>query len=167
MDAHTRFRTRIVGALPVITHYFERIDLAATIDGLVPWRGDVPLGILVEVLVANRLLQPKALFRVGDWAQSAALTDYYGLTTEQLNDDRLGRALERLAEHADTIQSALVLKAIERFELDVTQIHYDLTTVELYGAYETAPPEGQPRPTPMPTYGRTKSGRKHVKQVQL
>jgi transposase len=167
MDAQTRFRTQTVGALPAIAHYFRELNLAATIDELVPWHGDVPLGTLVEVLVANRLLQPKALFRVGQWAQSAALTDYYGLTAEQLNDDRLGRALERLAEHADTIQAALVLKAIERFELDVTQIHYDLTTVELYGAYETAPPEGQPKPTPTPTYGRTKSGRKHVKQVQL
>jgi transposase len=167
MDAQTRFRTQIVGALPVITHYFERLDLAATIDGLVPWEGDVPLGTLVEVLVANRLLQPKALFRVGQWAETAALTDYLGLTADQLNDDRLGRALERLNEHAGDIQAALVLKAIDRFGLDVTQLHYDLTTVELYGAYEVETAEGQPSPTPMPAYGRTKSGRKHVKQVQL
>src|SRR6478736_8689289 len=127
MDAQTRFRTQLVGALPAITHYFDELDLAATIDGLVSWEGDVPLGTLVEVLVANRLLQPKALFRVGQWAEAAALTDYYGLTAEQLNDDRLGRALERLAAHAPDIQAALVLKAIEHFELDVTQVHYDLT----------------------------------------
>jgi transposase len=167
MDTRTRFRTQIVGALPVITHYLERLDLATTIDDLVPWQGDIPLGTLVEVLVANRLLQPKALFRVGQWAETAAVTDYYGLTAEQLNDDRLGRSLERLAAHAPDIQAALVLKAIEHFELDVTQIHYDLTTVELYGAYEVESTEGQPPPSPMPTYGRTKSGRKHVKQVQL
>src|SRR4051812_17913750 len=167
MDAKTRFRTQLVGALPAIVHYFDELGLAATVDELVPWEGDVPLGTLVEVLVANRLLQPKALFRVGQWAQSAALTDYYGLTAEQLNDDRLGRALERLNEHAGDIQAALVLKAIDRFDLDVTQIHYDLTTVELYGAYEVETAEGQPPPVPRPTYGRTKSGRKHVKQVQL
>src|SRR4051812_35526958 len=136
MDPQTRFRTQAVGALPAIAHYLEQLDLAATIDELVPWQGEVPLGTLVEVLVANRLLQPKALFRVGQWAQAAAVTDSYGLTAEQLNDDRLGRALERLAAHAPDIQAALVLKAIERFDLDVTQVHYDLTTVELYGAYE-------------------------------
>jgi hypothetical protein len=73
------------------------------------------LGTLVEVLIANRLLRPKALFRVGAWAQAAALTDYYDLTTEQLNDDRLGRALERFPKYADSIQAALVLKAIEHF----------------------------------------------------
>ena len=167
MDARTHFRTQLVGALPAVVHYFDELDLAATIDELVPWEGDVPLGTLVEVLVANRLLQPKALFRIGPWAQSAALTDYYGLTPEQLNDDRLGRALERLAAHAVAIQAALVLKAIDRFGLDVTQVHYDLTTVELYGAYEAGAAEGLPPPAPRPTYGRTKSGRKHVRQVQL
>ena len=167
MDARTRFRTQLVGALPAVVYYFDELDLAATINRLVPWEGDVPLGTLVEILVANRLLQPKALFRIGPWAQSAALTDYYGLTPEQLNDDRLGRALERLAAHAETIQAALVLNAIDRFELDVTQIHYDLTAVELYGAYEAEALEGRLPPAPRPTYGRTKSGRKHVKQVQL
>jgi transposase len=167
MDASTQFQTQIVGALPAITSYFNTLDLAATIDRIVPWEGDVALGTLVEVLISNRLLQPKALFRVGQWAQTAALTDYFDLTAEQLNDDRLGRALERLAKHADSIQAALVLKAVEHFQLDVRQIHYDVSTVELYGAYEIETAEGRTPPSPMPTYGRTKSGRKHIKQVQF
>jgi hypothetical protein len=29
--------------------------------------------------------------------------------------------------HATDLQAALVLKAIERFDLDVTHVHYDLT----------------------------------------
>jgi transposase len=167
MDASTQFRTQIVGALPAITHSFDMLDLAATIDRIVPWEGDIPLGTLVEVLIANRLLQPKALFRVGQWAQAAALTDFDTLTSEQLNDDRLGRGLERLNQYADSIQAALVLKAIEHFQLDVRQIHDDLSTVELYGAYEIETAEGQTPPSPMPAYGRTKSGRKHIKQVQF
>jgi transposase len=166
MDAHTRFDTQIVGALPVITRYFDRLELGAIIDDLVPWEGDVPLGTLVEIFIANRLLEPKALFRIGTWAGKAGLTDYYAVTPEQLNDDRLGRALERVAEHAEAIQAGLVVKAIKRFKLDVTQIHYDITDVELYGAYEMELAEGEIPPTPMPTYGRTKSGRKNVKQIQ-
>ncbi len=167
MLATTRFDTQNVGALPVLTEYFERLDLAATIDRVVPWEGDVPLGTLVEVLLANRLLRPKALFRVGDWAEDAAVTDYYGLTAAQLNDDRLGRALERLAEHAETIETALVLRAVDQFELDVGQIHYDITGIELFGAYELELAEGDVPPTPLPAYGRTKSGRKNVKQIQV
>jgi transposase len=167
MDAGVRFDTRIVGALPVITQYLEWMRLADHVDELVPWEGEVPLGTLAEVMVINRLLQPKALFRLDDWAQSAAVADYYGLEPGQLNDDRLGRALERLAAHADQVQTALVLTAMREFQLDVTQIHYDITSVELFGAYEIDVPDGAAPPTPMPAYGRTKSGRKNVKQVQL
>jgi transposase len=167
MDATTRFDTQIVGALPVITDYLERLQLSDHIDELVPWEGEVSLGTLVEVLVINRLLNPKAMFRVDDWAQKAAVADYFELEAGQLNDDRLGRALERLAAHADRVQPALLLTAIKKFGLDVTQIHYDITSVELFGAYERELAEGEAPPTPLPAYGRTKSGRKNVKQIQL
>jgi hypothetical protein len=99
------------------------LDLGATIDAVVPWEGEVALGTLVEIMIANRLLNPKALFRIGDWAQQAGLTDYYGLTAEQLKDDRLGRALERLAVHAPTIQTAFVLKMVKTFKLNVRHMH--------------------------------------------
>jgi transposase len=167
MDASTRFDTEVVGALPVITHYLERLRLANIIDELVPWEGAVPLGTLVEIMVINRLLNPKALFRIDAWAEQTGLTRYYGLEARQLNDDRLGRALERLPGHAEPVQAGLVLQAVKEFHLKVAQVHYDITSVELFGAYASATQEGQAPPTPLPTYGRTKSGRKHVKQVQL
>jgi len=165
MDATTRFDTQIVGALPVITNYLERLNMAKIIDDIVPYEGDVPLGTLVEVMVINRLLQPRALFRVGEWAEKAALTDYFDLTAEQLNDDRLGRALERIADHRLDVQTALTTAAIKKFRLNVSQIHCDITDVELFGAYDSDPANPSPA-TPQPTYGRTKSGRKNVKQIQ-
>lgn len=167
MDASTRFDTRIVGSLPVITQYLGRLGVADHINELVPWEGEVPLGTLVEILILNRLLCPKAMFRLDHWAQKAAVSQYYGLEPGQLNDDRLGRALERLCSHSDQIQTALVLAAVKEFDLDVNQIHYDITGLELFGAYEIDVPEGQVPPGPLPTYGRTKSGRKNVKQIQL
>lgn len=166
MDASTRFETRIVGALPQVEYYFDLLSIGKIIDDVVPWEGEIPLGTLAEIMIANRLLDPKALFRIGVWAASAGLTDYYGLTAEQLNDDVLGRALERLSVHSNTIQAALVLNMINTFQLEVSQIHYDISDVELYGAYEAAT-TADPAPTPLPTYGRTKSGRKNVKQIQF
>jgi hypothetical protein len=62
MDATTRFDTQNLGALPVITQYLERLRLANAVNDVVPWEGAVPLGTLVEVLVANRLLRPQVLF---------------------------------------------------------------------------------------------------------
>jgi transposase len=178
MDASTRFDTQVVGALPVVGALLEQWGLAEIVDQAVPWDGDVSLGALVEVLVTNRLLHPQAMYAIGDWADEAAVTAYYGLSAEQLNDDRLGRALERLAEHLPAVQSAATLAAVKRWKLKVDQIHYDISTAELYGAYAEAqagddadPGTGPSPPTvppvPFPTYGRTKSGRSDIKQVQF
>jgi transposase len=167
MATNTRYRTQIVGALPVISHYLERLEVARIVDELVPWEGDVPLGTLVEILIINRLLNPKAMFRIDDWAQQTGLTTFYGLEPGQLHDDRLGRGLERLPKHCEQVQAGLVLQAVKKCKLRVNQVHYDITSVELYGAYDPSTVPGQSPPTPLPTYGHTKSGRKNLKQVQL
>jgi transposase len=174
-------QTQIIGALPVIHAYFDKLDLAATIDRIVPWEGQVPLGTLCEILIANRLLNPEPLYRLGEWAELAGLTDYYQVSVAQLNDDAFGRALERVAEFAPDIEAALALRAVKEFDLDLAQIHYDITTVELYGAYQAytqssaqsgQAPAQEPTPAngyqpPKPTYGHSKSGRKNLKQMQL
>src|SRR5262245_15450728 len=177
MSALTPVQTQVIGALPVIQALFDRLDLADTIDQVVPWQGEVPLGTLTEILVANRLLGPKPLYRLGQWAAQAGLTDFYQLGPEQLNDDLFGRALERLAEHAPDAEAALALRAVREFDLDLAQVQYDVTTAELIGAYQgyAEPPAGQQdQPAaapdyqpPQPSYGRSKSGRKNLKQVQL
>jgi transposase len=178
MDARTRVDTQVVGALPLVGAMLQQWGLSDIVTEVVPCEGEVPLGTLVDVLVTNRLLNPKAMYAVGDWAAETAVSDYYGLTAEQLNDDRLGRALERLAEHGPAVQSAATLAAVKKWHLKVEQIHYDISTAELYGAYAAAEPAADadpgtgPSPTtvptvPFPTYGRTKSGRENVKQVQF
>lgn len=191
MDATTRFSTKRVGALPVVVAYLEKMRLAEVIDAHVPWEGDVPLGTLIEIMVCNRLLNPKAQYRIGEWAERAGVCDYYNLSCDQLNDDRLGRALERVAKHAFTAQSQLILHLVKEFKLNVANIHYDISSVELYGAYERqlkenaqtkadsanvkeSEPDAEPNHAeqrnsqgPKPMYGRTKSGRKNVKQVQF
>ncbi len=183
MPALVPLQTQIVGALPVIQAFFDKLDLSDTIDRVVPWQGNVPLGLLTEVLVANRLLTPAPLYRLGQWAQLNGLTDFYELTEAQLNDDLFGRGLERLAEHSHDVEAAIVLRAVKVFGLDLSQIHYDITSVELYGAYlnylqqteagsdsqlppAASGPDSGYQP-PQPTYGRSKSGRKNLKQVQL
>jgi transposase len=177
MDARTQFDTQVVGALPVVGAMLEQWGLAEIVNQVVPWEGEVPIGTLVEVMVTNRLLNPKAMYSIGSWAESAAVAEYFGVTAEQLNDDRLGRMLERLADHGLAVQSSATVEAVKKWELKVKQIHFDISNAELYGKYPDAQPapDGDsgagPSPTsvpvvPFPTYGRTKSGREDVKQVQ-
>ncbi len=167
MTALPLFQTQRVGALPVLTEFFSRLRLGRLVQALVPWEGDVPLGNLVEILVANRLLEPKPLYKVGSWATKATLANYYNLTEEKLHDDCIGRALERVAEYGDAVQAALVLRAIDQFGLDVRQVHYDMSTIELYGAYEGYAQGVTDPVVPRPTYGHSKSGRKNLKQIQF
>jgi hypothetical protein len=180
MSAFVPLQTQVIGALPVIQAYFDKLEFADTIDRLVPGEGEIPLGILAEILVANRLLDPKPLYRLGEWAFQACLTGFYQVNAAQLNDDLFGRALERLAKHAPDVEAALVLRAVQEFDLDLKAVHYDITTVEFFGAYRDyvqppVLPDGPQTPEvaaadyqpPVPTSGRSKSGRKSLKQVQL
>jgi transposase len=178
MDATTRFDSVTVGALPVLSAMMDQWGLGKIIDGCVPWDGDIPLGTLVEVLVINRLQKPEAMYAIGEWAAEAGVADFYGLTADQLHDDRLGMALERLAQHSETAQTQLTLAAVKHWRLNVDEIHYDISNVEFFGAYADAEPSAGkdtgkgPSPqemptTPCPMYGHTKSGRDDMKQIQF
>jgi transposase len=176
MDAKTRFSTQIVGGLPVIVKFLEELGIGKIVDEVVPWEGDVPLGTLVEVMILNRLVRPQAQYLIGDWAESAAVAEYFGVTKEQLNDDRLGRGLERLEKHGSLVQVPLVLRIIKKFRVNVGQVHYDISNAELYGAYEwqlarlaAAAGEASEESAgpPKPAYGHLKSGRKDLKQIQF
>jgi hypothetical protein len=159
--------------MPLLAGLLEELEIGKIIDEVVPWEGKVPLGALTEILILSRLLNPKALYKIGDWAGKAWVADYYGVPVEELNDDRLGRALERLHQHGEAVQVRLVVQVIKKYRLDVSQIHYDISNAELWGVYEQQlerlQQEGAAtgRRAPRPAYGRTKSGRKNVKQIQF
>ncbi|MCY2988594.1 MAG: DUF4277 domain-containing protein [Planctomycetota bacterium] len=107
MATRTSYDTQIVGAFPVISEYLRKLDFAGVINRIVPWEGNIPLGTLAEIFVLNRMLEPKALMRVGEWAEQVGLTKYYGLSAEQRNDDLLGRALERLHQYQAEVEVGL------------------------------------------------------------
>ena len=97
-DARTPVDRPVVGALAVHAAVREKWGLREVVDQVAPTKGDVSVGTLVEVMVLNRLLNPQAMDAVGEWAAGAAVTDLDGLTADQLNDDRLGRMRETVAE---------------------------------------------------------------------
>ena len=68
MDATTRFNTKRVVALPFIVGYLEKMRLSDVISGFVPWEGKVPLGTIVEIMICNRMLNPKAQYKIAEWA---------------------------------------------------------------------------------------------------
>jgi hypothetical protein len=92
-------------------------------------------GEVIAALVANRLTAPAPLYDVAGWASSAGLAEVLQVPGGLLNDDRLGRALEAFAPCAEDVRGRLLLTAVERFEVDASRLHLDLTSVRFAGAH--------------------------------
>ena len=152
-----------LGSLPVIAEYSRRLDIAGIVDRACPMRDVGPLshGQVIEALIANRLTSPKAMVAVADWAHAWAVQEVYGIDPDTLGDDRLGRALDALATQIDPIVGSIGAKAIDAFGIDVARIHWDMTSISLYGAYVHVDDE-----YPAPAYGHPKDRRTDLKQIQ-
>ncbi len=150
---------KMLGALPLVADFMRRLGIEATVDRLCPSRGNAHLthGQVVLAILANRLTQPQALYHLLDWARDGAVGETFGFDAALLNDDRLARCLDALALQIDAIQGSVLVQAVAAFGLDLRQLHWDLTSVVLDGAFdpETAPtvaPKGL-HPYPQPAYG--------------
>src|SRR6266705_2307951 len=118
-------------------------------------------GQVIEALVANRLTSPAPLVHVQDWAGRRSVDEVWGIDPTVLNDVRIGRALDAIAPGLEQIVGSVGARAIGAFGLDVARLHWDLTSISLYGAYPD-PDDG----FPAPRYGHPKDRRPDLKQVQ-
>lgn len=128
---------REVGPLLVVRHYLRWLGIADIVDRAAPMRGRALLthGEVIEALIVNRLCAPAPLYDIAGWASSAAVHELCGTPAGLLNDDRLGRALEAVAPVAEHVRSEAVLAAMDAFDVDVSQLHVDLTKLRFAGAY--------------------------------
>jgi Domain of unknown function (DUF4277) len=154
---------KLLGALPVVADFCQRLDLRGIIDRACPVREVATLthGQVIQVLVANRLTSPTPLWRVQDWARTWAVPEVFGIPAAALNDDRIGRALDAIAPKLDQLVGSVGAQAIAAFGLDTARLHWDMTSISLYGAYED-PEQG----FIAPRFGHPKDRRPDLKQVQ-
>ena len=96
------------------------------------------------VLILNRLLAPRPLYKVADWLAQTVLVQTLGIPAAKFNacrerrwhfDDRLARTLDLLSAHAREIWLEIVQQALLRFELDLHFLFYDLTAFVMQGEY--------------------------------
>jgi transposase len=154
---------KALGALPVVASFCRRLDLAGIVDRACPIRQVATLthGQVIEVLVANRLTSPTPLRRVEDWAAAWAVPEVFEILPETLNDDRIGRALDAIAPKLDAIVGSVGAQAIAAYGVQVARLHWDMTSISLYGAYD-GPEDG----FIAPRFGHPKDRRPDLKQVQ-
>lgn len=147
----------------MVATYCGRLDLAGIIDRACPVRdlGYLTHGQVIEALVANRLTSPAPLVRVTDWAREHAVEEVFGIDPALLNDDRIGRALDAIAPELDHIVGSVGAQAISVFGLDTSRLHWDMTSISLYGAYDHVDTDH-----PAPKFGHPKDRRPDLKQIQ-
>ena len=131
----TRQQHYQVGALPVLYALLETLQVRHIINRHCPTKGEVAHGDVALVLILNRLLFPLPLYQVADWVGRTVLVNVLGIPAAKFNDDRLGRTLDALYPHLETIWLDVVEVAILKANIDLSLIFYDLTAFVTHGRY--------------------------------
>jgi len=164
--------SKTVGVLPIVNHFLQRLKIIDLLDRyltppdprtkLAPARA---LGVLLRNLIVCR----KPLYSVGQWAQQMvpALLGLQCRQVDLLNDDRIGRSLDRLFDaDRSAMLTDFVVHLVKEFDVNLEQFHNDSTSLTLHGKYAEA--DGGPmrgKSTPCVTFGHNKDHRQDLKQL--
>jgi transposase len=101
---------------------------------LAPQRETVAWAEVIAILVIGRLCEPSSELHVAEqWYRSTALEDVLGIAVEEIYDERLYRALDRLLPHKEALEKHLVKRLGELFDLDYDLLLYDVTSTYFEG----------------------------------
>lgn len=127
---------RHMGALPVLYAVLKELKVEETINQYCASRCEVSHGLVGLILILNRLHAPRAICRVADWLGRTVLVHTLGVEPAKFKKDRLGRGLDAMAPHCQAIWREVVNRAIERYNIDLSVIYYDLTAFIMHGEYQ-------------------------------
>lgn len=164
--------SKAVGPLPLLNRFLERLAIVRFFGERVPAgdrRQKLAPAVGLGVLLRNILLARRPLYGLGEWAGrfEPALLGLAGQAPRYFNDDRVGRCLDALfRSDRATLMTEIVVHAVEEFDLDLSELHNDSTTVTFTGQYPEA--DGKPSrgiPTHRITQGHNKDFRPDLKQL--
>ena len=156
-----------VSFLPIASTYARELGVVEEINRLCGRAKGVNAGQVCLALILDTLTGRSPLFRLED---SFAHLDIelllgQGICASQLNDDAVGRVLDRLYDvGTNKILSAVALRAVKLFDLDISHVHQDTTSRSVYGDYELRG-EGESLPPFLITHGFSKDKRPDLKQL--
>jgi transposase len=156
--------------LPIVKAYADKIGLVEVINQVVPTEMDVDPGTIVLGMILDTLSGRSPLYRLEEFFthQDTALLLGQAVAPEVFNDDTVGRVLERLYD-VGTMQifTACAVRADQVYGLDKRYVHFDTTSISVYGDYlpPEGPPDQQEEAVPFTiTHGYSKDKRPDLKQ---
>ena len=137
-------RSQSRGALPLLNYFLARMGLAERLQSYLP-RDDARLRLapaaVIGLLVRNIVVARRPLYGLAEWAApyDQALLGLEPGDEAALNDDRVGRTLDRLfdCDRASLI-TGCVLAVVRELGVELAQLHNDSTTVTVSGSYAGA-----------------------------
>ncbi len=161
-----------VGALPILNRIMGRARIEDYLRHYLP--GDLRYKISpvqgILLLIRNYICSREPIYGVGEWAGRLA-SDLLALKPRDmphLNDDRVGRCLDRLFESDfASIVLAVVVHVIKEFKVSLEELHNDSTTITFSGRYEGAGEQSieKGKIVHAITWGHNKDHRPDLKQL--
>lgn len=156
--------------LPLVAAFLARMGLAAAVNAAVPTEMAVDLGSVVTLMVLDTLSGRSPLYRLERFAASVDTELLLGrqVSAGAFNDTTLGRALDAIYEQgAGQLFSQVALAAATAFpaELDLRHLHFDTTSVSVWGEYAAREADGDEGLRV--THGYSKDLRPDLKQFLL
>jgi len=169
----TTLVTHAVGAIPILQRLLRRMRLHDFLQQHLPpedARTKVATPRVILLLLNNLLVSREPVYGVAEWAREfdPELFDLRPRQIEQLNDDRVGRCLDRLfrALNSNLIMD-VVRHVVQEFDIRLDELHNDSTTVSFCGEYPDVDVERllAGMMTPAITWGHSKDHRPDLKQL--
>ena len=157
-----------LGMKPVIAAMCDVLLIPEFIDqfvGPLDPRVKISIGVLIKALIINILMGRTPLVHVENTFSQFECDILFGqgINPRDLNDDRLGDALEKLGVlDYHKLYSEICMRAIDIHNVKTKAVHVDTTNVSVQGSY-VEPALGEFDVT----FGDPKSGRKDLKQANI
>jgi transposase len=153
-------RPRTFGAVWLGWTLWQALKLDRVCAELLPaGRETVPWSVMAAILVLARLCEPSSELHIAeDWYRGTALEDLLEVPSEQVNDDRLYRALDRLLPQKEALERHLTARLGTLFALDYDLLLYDVTSTYF---------EGLAAANPQAQRGYSRDHRPDCKQVNI
>jgi Domain of unknown function (DUF4277) len=140
LDAVRLEHSRSFGAVWLGWTLWQALQLDQLLEGLLArGREAVSWAQVIALLVIGRLCEPSSELHVAEqWYRTTALDDLLGVKPEQVYDERLYRALDRLLPHKEAIEAHLVKRFGELFQFEYDLLLYDVTSTYFEGVGDAA-----------------------------
>lgn len=167
MSSETRYETKRIDHLGIVTGISREIGLVETIDEKVGQTGrKVSCGEAVLAMVQNALgFSSRALYLMPDYLKNKPvdlLIRPY-LTADDFNDDTLGRCLDDLYACGVTeVFASVASKALSEYGIEHKFVHLDSSSFHLHGQYDVDVPDEEMVSI---THGYSRDHRPDLKQV--